>query len=503
MATGDTSEPASTENSFGTFGSRQFWLATIFLALFAVVLRGVWWGDPVAEFDEQLYSFIGWRMTHGELPYVDWWDRKPFGLFAIFGLAHLIGGPQAIAFQLMAWAFAVTGALLVFDIARRLSGQFAGAIAGAIFLVLLSAYGSMSGQSEAFWVPMITGMVWLLADPDHPAARKRALWAMLLGGMALQVKYTVIPQCIVLGGWALWHEWRKDASPAVLAIRAALFALLGLAPTLAVALLYAAVGQFDAFWFANFVSFFDRLPAEMGRMSSERAIAAAPLLLLSVGGIYTAARFIGVYDRRLFALCWLWFLGTAATVFLPSTVYLYYFAAFSAPVAAVSAPMFDRRGPGRWVPGVFILAGLVWLVNLPESHKRSMQERVAIERMAEAIRPYVDQEEDCLWLNDAPTALYQLAGSCVPTRFVYPDHLNNALEANSIGVSQDTEVARILSGRPPVIVSASRAVTDQTPEVEARVKAALASDYTKLLVERMHGRRMFVWLRRDLAAPQD
>ena len=33
----------------------------------------------LAHFDEQIYSFIGWRILSGELPFVDWWDRKPFG----------------------------------------------------------------------------------------------------------------------------------------------------------------------------------------------------------------------------------------------------------------------------------------------------------------------------------------------------------------------------------------------------------------------------------------
>jgi hypothetical protein len=51
------------------------WIAFSVLSLVALATRGIWFGDPVADFDEQLYSFIGWRMNQGDLPYVDVWDR--------------------------------------------------------------------------------------------------------------------------------------------------------------------------------------------------------------------------------------------------------------------------------------------------------------------------------------------------------------------------------------------------------------------------------------------
>ena len=56
--------------------------------LVALATRAPWFGDPVADFDEQIYSLIGWRMNHGDLPFVEVWDRKPFGLFALFAIAH-------------------------------------------------------------------------------------------------------------------------------------------------------------------------------------------------------------------------------------------------------------------------------------------------------------------------------------------------------------------------------------------------------------------------------
>ena len=473
---------------------RETWLALALVLATALATRAIWFGDPVAEFDDQLYSFIGWRMTHGELPFADWWDRKPFGLFALFAFAHLVGGPDAIAYQMLSFVFVLTGAMVIFDLARRLSGAWAGAISAALSIILLAAYGSQTGQSEAFWVPMMTGMVWLLSDPGHPHARRRALFAMLLGGLALQVKYTVLPQCIALGGWALWQEYRRDPALPALARRAVWFAALGLAPTAAVALLYLAAGEFEAFWFANFVSFFDRIPADIGRLPTHNAIAAVPLVLLGAGGCYAAARFTPPAQRHLYALALIWSAATAVTVFMPATVYPYYFAAFAMPATLVAAPLFDRKGPGRIAPGLVFLLGMLWLIHLPEARVRSVEERAALADLTEAVAPHVGPQ-DCLWIHDGPTVLYRLTGSCVPTRFVYPDHLNNALERDALGIAQVDEVARILATRPAVIVTASRAMTPQSEEVAALVKASLAADYRRSATITMHERALAVWVR--------
>ena len=69
------------------------WFAPVILALMVVATRAIWLGDPAADYDEQLYSLIGLRWLDGALPYADLWDRKPAGLFALFAVAHAIGGP--------------------------------------------------------------------------------------------------------------------------------------------------------------------------------------------------------------------------------------------------------------------------------------------------------------------------------------------------------------------------------------------------------------------------
>lgn len=467
------------------------------LALLVLATRGIWFGDPVADFDEQLYSFIGWRMQFGELPYVDWWDRKPFGLFAIFGIAHAVAGPGPLAYQVLAALFTFTTAWLTYSIARMLVGRMSAAIAAAIAVMLLAAYGSYSGQSEAFFAPLMLGMVRLLVERDHPHFARRAAWAMLLGGIALQVKYTVLPQCLFLGCYALWVQHKRGTAPPGLILRAALYALLGLLPTLLIAACYAALGHLDAYMFANFISFFDRAAAPQGRWAPSHALGIAPLAILFAGGVYAAFRMVAPKDKALWLFLIGWAISTLATVLLPGTVYLYYYAALAAPAALVALPLFDRDGPAKAALGLLLVLAFFALLSLSDRRAESLAERQAAEDLALAIAPHVDAEGDCLWLFDGPTALYRMTGSCVPTRFVYPDHLNNALENRALGVAQDIEVARILATRPGAIVTADSPMTLQNEQATLLVKAALALGYEKRLTVPMHGRNLTAWVRRD------
>lgn len=476
------------------------WLpAAVFLALATILTRATWFGDPVADYDEQLYSFIGWRMTHGALPFVDLWDRKPFGLFALFAGAHAVGGPSPVAFQAMACIFAFAGAMMTWHLASKVSDQVTSCLAATLYLLILSAYGSYSGQSEVFHVPPMLAMAILVIDPTHRHAVRRACLAMLIGGIALQIKYTVLPQCLFFGGYALWHQWRAGTRWPRLALIAAGFAVLGLLPTAAVALFYAVQDHFDAFLFANFLSFFDRAPSPVGRFHPAHVAALAPLAITIGGAIYAAVRIRKPRDGRAYLFQLGWAVAALATVLMPATVYLYYYAAL-APVAALLAiPLIDRHGPFKTAPAIVLALCWALATNPLARLEETRADRAAARQLTAAIAPYVGSKQDCLFLFDGPTALYRLAGSCVPTRFVYPDHLNNALERHALGIDQAGEVRRVLATRPGAIVTADQPVTPQNPASTLLIRQATRADYVPTARVALHHQTLTVWVRRDLA----
>lgn len=477
------------------------WIAASVLLLAVLATRAMWFGDPAADFDEQLYSFIGWRMTHGDLPYVEVWDRKPFGLFTIFALAHWLLGPGPIAYQVLGCVGAFTGALFVYALARKLVDRASATAAGMLYAILLAVYGSYSGQTEEFHTPIMLAMLWLVRDWRRRDAARRATIAMLLGGLALQIKYTVLPQCLFFGAYALYGEWRAGAGPVRLAGRAALFAALGVAPTVLVALLYLWWGHFDQFWFANFVSFFERLPAHSGRLRPDLFVALLPLALLLALGLYAAFRLNPPRDWRLYGLFAGWALSALATVLLPGTVYLYYYATMAAPAALLALPLIDVRSRARFVPAAVLVFAAGYMANLPGDYAHARDDRRAEARLSAAIAPYVGARHDCLYVFDGPTVLYRTTGTCLPTRFVYPDHLNNGLEAHALGIDQTAEIARILGNRPGVIVTARPAVTVQRKANLKLIHDTLGRDYRPLITAMVQHRETTAWVRRDLVEP--
>jgi len=469
------------------------------LLLTALITRAVWFGDPVAGFDEQIYSFVGWRITQGDLPYVDLWDRKPFGLFLIFTAAHAAFGPEAIAYQIVAFLFALGGSWLVRSISLSLVDRFSATVAGVLYLLLLAAYGGDSGQTEVFHTPLMLLMAWLVIDWRRNDAVERALLAMLVGGLALQVKYTVLPQCAFFGAYALWGRWRAGGSFIELAGLSLAFAILGLLPTALIAGWFAAQGEFPAFWFANFVSFFSREPSEFGRFWPGHISGALPIAVLIFAGAYASLRLNPPRDWRLSAFFGGWALAAFASVILPSTTYLYYYGALAAPAVLVALPLIDRHSPAKWIPAALLVLSLLWIVNPAERYEHAKSERLAEQRLSAAVSPFVGRNENCLYVFDGPTVLYRTTNSCLPTRFIYPDHLNNALERNALGVSQGAEVRRILSTRPGVIVTASVPVTPQCKECLALVKNATNADYRPLITISQYDRAITAWVRRDIS----
>jgi len=190
-----------------------------------------------------------------------------------------------------------------------------------------------------------------------------------------------------------------------------------------------------------------------------------------------------------------------ATVLMPGTVYLYYYATMAAPAALLALPVIDVRSRAKFLPGAVLLLAAGYAAHLPGDYVRARDDSRAEARLSSAIAAYVGAKRDCLYVFDGPTALYRTTGTCLPTRFVYPDHLNNALEAKALGVDQVAEVARILADRPGVIVTAAPAVTVQRAENQQLIHDATQRDYRPLMTATVQQRNVTAWVRRDLVEP--
>ena len=158
------------------------------------------------------------------------------------------------------------------------------AIGAAILYILwLHLMEGEGGQSPVFYnaLILVAATMMLRAVERRGSLFGSGAGAMAAIGLALQIKYSVLPEGFAFGCILLWCGWRDRVAPVRLAGMALAWVALALLPTLAAWGAYAAMGEGQAWLFANFVSLGGQaarpLATELDGLS---ACVRSPLLLL-------------------------------------------------------------------------------------------------------------------------------------------------------------------------------------------------------------------------------
>lgn len=91
----------------------------------------------------------------------------------------------------------------------------------------------------------------------------------------------------------------------------------------------------------------------------------------------------------------------------------------------------------------------------------------------------------------------------MPTRFIYPDHLDNALEARALPVDPAAEVARIMARHPDAVVTAPQSIALRNRASERVLTAALAGGYRIAGTWQFQQRRLELHVRRAPVSTAD
>ncbi len=444
----------------------------------AVAARAPTFGNPIIHVDEEFYFTVAHAWAHGAIPYVDIWDRKPIGLFALYLPAAALGYPAGIwAYQAMALVAVVATAWIVARLARDAGWGSAAMLAAVAYVLWLNLAEGEGGQTPVFYNLPMVGAAWLILG-DRAARPVRALAAMLLAGVAMQIKYSVVFEGLFFGLWALSRHWRTNRCLIATALLGAAMVVVALLPTLCVMVAYAMIGHFDAFWFANFASIFGRATdsplAQMGNLAILVAML-SPLVAMTVVA-WRDSRAAGMTIERTFLFGWLvaaiggltvfggWFDHYALPVILP--------AAICASGAVVSRA--EVRRVAILVLLAVALGGQALLVA--KRMRRGTPAEFA------ALTEGVGSGPGCLFVYSGSAMLYAATGRCRMSRYVFPSHLARDRENGAIGVDQANEIHRILAARPAVIVmrppyigerAEIRAIVARTVAARYRLKAAL------------------------------
>ena len=459
-----------------TLARRREWLI---LLLVALTTRAITLGNPIVHADEQFYLVAARLTTQGGWPYVDWWDRKPVGLFLLYLPPALLPWRAAVfAYQAMALAAASGTAALIAALARRTGAGAGATLAGVAYLVLVVLAEGQGGQSPIFYNALVAGAALLILA-------RRTGWAALLLGLALQVKGTVAFEALFLLGWALHRDWRERDRPLATLARAAGWGALVLAPTLIAAGVFAAAGHGAAWLYANVLSILHRQPDPW----PERLGNAAGLVAILSPLVAVALRHRPRTPEQRFLLGWL-FASLAGIAVFGGWYDHYALPAMVPACAGAAGALGDRPGARRRAAAVLALVALAGQGLLLQ--KRWTRGTPA---QFDALVAAVGRGPGCLWVQSGETMLYAATDRCRPSRYIFPSHLFRARESGAIGVDQALEIRRILATRPAVIVMRPP-YRGERADLRALVTARLRRDYREAVALPLGSNTVRVFRRR-------
>lgn len=458
------------------------------LAGTALALRSYTFGDPNLFIDEAFYFAAGNAMHHGALPYIDVWDRKPFGLFALYAaIASLSASP--VAYQATATLFAVLTAWVIAFIVRLWSGQAGALAAGVAYLFLLSAFQGFGGQSPVFYNLFIAFAAWQVARalPELRAgnAPPGLALGMLGAGLAITIKTTAIFEAAFLGAFALF------ALPVgQRAHNAFRWMALGAAPTLLIAAGYALGGHWSEYWQA--MTGANLAP---GRWQPWSAQIRMRLMLAALAPILTLAVF-GLLDMRGESRWFvaLWALAALAGLAAFPYFHLHYALPLLVPLCVAAGAYLTRPRLGPIALAAACLLAFRAAPAIDPSH--TAQSRQAMERIAQTIQAHGGDRG--LFVFAGPPMLYTMTGNPFPSPLAFPAHLYHAIERNVSHLDTALEVRRVLAARPGVIITTREprdgpinAQTYQIVSEHIRARCRLVTEAN--VPERLRTDRVQVW----------
>jgi hypothetical protein len=486
-----------TQFSLGDVAERWFrpWPAQLgWFLIIALVTRFTMLGDPNYHDDETLFFLIGQRMHDGFVPYVDIWDRKGPGLFALFWLFAGISD-SVLAYQIPALLFAALTAFVLGKIAYLYTGRLGALLAGTFYLVLMPRVLGGGGQTGVYFNLLIVMAAWLLLSRAAARTPTRAtIGAMLLCGVAISFKQTCLFDGAFLGMLVMWQHHRAGADRTQLLKAAAIYCAAGAAPMALATGVYVAIGHFAELWHAMVLSNLDKdynATNDIGWRITAMAAILAPLLPFTILGLAKRYAYQGKTAPRLIVGGWL-AATLLAMVAIPNFID-HYLLPVILVLALCAAPALQREPWGPLLGGLGIL-----LVSAfgPQFDLATRQEsRRAITQLTADI--IASEPAPRLFVYEGPVALYSTTGLLPPTPLAFPLHLNALPERNVSHLDTVGEVRRVLAWQPTVVLTRheeQRLVNPETRDlVMPWVRANCRSRSTRNLPNRYGDRLYDVW----------
>jgi 4-amino-4-deoxy-L-arabinose transferase-like glycosyltransferase len=230
-------------------------LSLVSLVVFAVIIiliRSNFLEIPF-ERDEGEYVLFGDLILKGKVPYIDFYEQKPAGLFYSYAFMVAIFGTTLKGLHIGFIVLNLITIYLIYQIAKNFFGELSGAVGGISFgLLSMTQYASgFTIQSEHIIILFVVASTYLM----QVAKRKDNTWILfasgIFGGFSLMVKQNGLFFCLAIGILLLMYyfpknwkiEWRR-------VIRKSLIFGAGILSPVVISILILIIqGAFDEFLF--------------------------------------------------------------------------------------------------------------------------------------------------------------------------------------------------------------------------------------------------------------
>ncbi len=479
------------------------YLAPLLLVLLALALRSLAWSVSLVSYDpdEGVYLVIAQQWLAGHLPYVAVWDQHPVGLPAILAAGGWLVGDVLVGARIGACiAVGLTAWLILRFVNTVTSGVVPGVASAVLYVICMNRLPALLAQTEVFNNLLVVAAAYLLfsaARRPWPKDLPAVAGAGLLLGLALQVKYVVFPECVLLCCCYLAYLRADRLDLRADLLRAGLMIAGGLAPTILVCATYWWTGNWDVLWQAN-VSANLAYAADLPTFENFLPLIWNGLRSFSILVLVTAAvlwaRISKPGNRHIRLRVWLafWLVAGCLNIALPMKFYHHYFLALLPPLCIACGLALVRTGqlPSRLQRRLAAVALATAMLALPA---RAALLHAAILRVNNAVdAPRLIAADiarlgpgDLYVYNDSPV-LYYLTARLPPTRYVLPVELHDF--ASSSGARGAQEIAAVIARRPHYVVTSDPPRFAFTPEIDALMNRLLTeydvvASYPNLVTE--------------------
>jgi hypothetical protein len=311
-----------------------------YAALAGVLLTpGLWYGPT---FDAAAFILVGSGIRAGGMPYRDFWDDKPPGLY-LLNAASQAGLPwldRWLLCWLLTLVFTVAAAVLLELLLRPRLGKTWAWIAALVSTFFVACYPMAlgGGYGESFALPFVLGAVLLLGRTAR-RLREIALIGLLLSAACL-LSLQAAPAAVAIGLCAMLGRNLRDVGGRTVALVAAGVAL----PLAALAWLAwgrAASEAYDVL--VRYNSAFYRLNGQ-SMFWPRLLIGAVFLAALAIPLGAEIVRWLRGRERpdRVAAACAVWMGASAVSYIYEQRLFMHYLILLAPAMVVVGAPSFVR-----------------------------------------------------------------------------------------------------------------------------------------------------------------